>query len=241
MISDRLPAGLTASSISGATNPPGETNEPETPGGKLACQTSPTLSCSFSGTIEPYGSLGMKIELQAKAFTGGSNEVTVSGGNAPTVTTPDEIASSEAPVPFGIERFELQPEEENGQTDNLAGSHPFALTTTLELNQILKSASGKADPAVPALLRNLGTVLPPGLIGDPLAVPECSEADFETETVEADSNLLSREHGDRGRSGDVQSGTQPLRMVVEGGAGVQPRTRRRRSRPVSGSSSSACR
>ena len=34
VISDRLPAGLTASSISGATNPPGETNEPETPGGK---------------------------------------------------------------------------------------------------------------------------------------------------------------------------------------------------------------
>ena len=33
-------------------------------------------------------------------------------------------------------------------------------------------------PSAPALPKHLGFNLPPGLIGDPRAVPQCSEADF---------------------------------------------------------------
>jgi hypothetical protein len=188
VISDRLPAGVIASAALKGGLMKGARNEPETPRNELVCKPLPALSCSFSGTLEPYSGVVAQIQVESKEFAGGINEVSVEGGNVATQTVPDRIASSTSPVPFGVERFEVVPEEENGQPDNQAGTHPFALTTTLELNQIVTSPAGEPAPAVPSMLKNLSTVLPRGLIGNPLAIPQCSEADFETESV-GNSNL----------------------------------------------------
>ena len=95
-------------------------------------------------------------------------------------------------TPFGLERYELNPEEEDGSTDLQAGSHPFQLTTTIAFDQgfeasAIRAPAEKAEkreptpyPAAPALLRNLTTTLPPGLIADAKAtvVPQCSAVGF---------------------------------------------------------------
>jgi hypothetical protein len=85
-------------------------------------------------------------------------------------------------TPFGAEQYELTPEEEGGSPDTQAGSHPFALTTTLNLNQTIDSYNGGTERLIsaPALLKNLQVKLPPGLIGDPNAVPQCASVDFGT-------------------------------------------------------------
>ncbi len=177
VIKDSLPSGLTPFSPLRGSSQEGTTLEPSRTPPVLACQPLPALSCTFSGTVHPYGSIEIAVGVNAsKTFAEGSNEVQVSGGNIGATSATGLVKTSEAGVPFGVERFELLPEEEDGATDVLAGSHPFALTTQLDLNQLFRGSR----LSNPALLRNLYTTLPPGLIGDTLAVPQCSSADFAT-------------------------------------------------------------
>ncbi len=74
---------------------------------------------------------------------------------------------------FGVEDFTMVPEEEGGGVDMQAGSHPYQLTTTFELNQ-------SGDPAA-ARRRSRATCkfnLPPGLVGNATLLPQCSDLDF---------------------------------------------------------------
>jgi len=59
------------------------------------------------------------------------------------------------------------------------GLAPFQLTTTLDFNQTLEPGDG-TEPNAPALVKNLHFDLPPGLIGNPQATPQCSNVDFST-------------------------------------------------------------
>jgi hypothetical protein len=100
-----------------------------------------------------------------------------------------------APLPFGITSFTMQttePTEElevtrDGNTGSefinrpylftQAGGHPWALTTTLELTTReveTKSNGVLAEPTQEA--KDIVVNLPPGLVGDPVAVPRCSLA-----------------------------------------------------------------
>jgi hypothetical protein len=74
-------------------------------------------------------------------------------------------------MPFGMNTYEMRPEEEGGGPATQAGSHPFQLTTTLAFNETF---AGR--PA--AMPRDLHFKLPPGLIGNPEPFPRCTSAQF---------------------------------------------------------------
>ncbi len=159
-IIDTLPAGLKAAASEAAH-----------------CSKTPPISCTYTsaGVVEPYATIEVriKVEVLEGASSGEVNRASVSGGGAPrdvSVTRP--VTISEAPVPFGVENYELTPEEEGGALDTQAGSHPFQLTTTLDLNQ----TSEPAKP--PALAKDLHFILPPGLVGNPTVFPQCSGEKF---------------------------------------------------------------
>jgi hypothetical protein len=84
------------------------------------------------------------------------------------------VASS-AQAAFGIEpgSFKVTALNRDGSTDTQAGSHPYSFTVSFALNQ---NASNEPD----GNLRDAEAILPPGLIGDPLAPPTCPRQDFET-------------------------------------------------------------
>jgi hypothetical protein len=190
-ITDTLPKGVTASEAmygkadSGATEEDNKAHPERT----WKCKG---LSCTYVGTVPPLISLEVWIPVIAgtKGEGGenevrvlGENEVRVGGANAPPKTVGWPIKQGGGATPFGVERYELNAENENGSPDLEAGSHPFQLTTTLELNQT--DAADPAHPtaflpAAPAQLRNLNTKLPPGLIGNTTVIPQCSEVDFST-------------------------------------------------------------
>ncbi len=134
----------------------------------------PTLSCSFNGTLYPYEQISVSVKVAADPTLGSPATVyaraTAEGlGTTPaSATLPVTIASSQAA--FGSAAYALQPFMENGAPATQAGSHPFELTTTLALNQ-----NGRQPIALP---KDLQFHLPPGLIGNPTAVSECSMADF---------------------------------------------------------------
>jgi hypothetical protein len=80
----------------------------------------------------------------------------------------------------GSEGFSVSAREEDGSVDQRAGSHPYRLTATINLNL---AGSSPGEPGVPFSdgdLRELRLDLPPGLIENPSAVPRCTLAEFHT-------------------------------------------------------------
>ncbi len=185
-ITDDLPAGLEATAIRGA--PAFELVEE---GHQMICELASVSCTSQAESLPPFQALDVTIEVAVKpgASGGEENKANVHGGeqqDAPGVPVADTsisepIVISGQPTPFGVEEdgYQLSPEEEGGASDTRAGSHPFQLTTTLNLNQTVETVPGLGQvPAAPALPKNLAFNLPPGLLGNPRAVPACPEVQF---------------------------------------------------------------
>ena len=165
------------------------------------CEALPTLRCPYVGTLPPYIAIEVHIPVEAQSEPlerTEENEVKVEGANAPPKAVRRAIQVSPVATQFGVERYELTPEEEDGSLAVQAGSHPFQLTTTVEFNQTFGvdpfATSKKEYPAAPALLRNLNTTLPPGLVADTRAsvFPQCSAVAFST-LRSGNSNLCPAE------------------------------------------------
>jgi hypothetical protein len=92
------------------------------------------------------------------------------------------VCASSALAGFGLragaEGFDVSLGNSDGTTDLLAGSHPYQWTTSFRLNTV-KTARGAEE--VSGDLKDSHLEVPPGLIGDPLAVPTCSFQDFTTD------------------------------------------------------------
>jgi hypothetical protein len=80
----------------------------------------------------------------------------------------------------GSEGFSATAREEDGSVDHQAGSHPYRLTTTVNLNLAAESPGEPGIPFSDGDLRELRLDLPPGLIENPTAVAQCSLAQFQT-------------------------------------------------------------
>jgi hypothetical protein len=127
--------------------------------------------------VAPYEDIELRIHVTNESAVAGSVlKGEVSGGATPPQTSEHKLDVGSEPPQFGIEAqgFSLVPEEEGGAVDTQAGSHPFQLTTTIALNQ----TANEAKP--PALPHNLQFKLPPGLIGNAAAIPQCSDRLFRT-------------------------------------------------------------
>ncbi len=183
-ITDKLPAGFTATAISATA---GFFDEEISVRGSVEC-TLASLTCQFAGRLPAYERLTVTIEVEIAAGTpsGVENEASITGGEAPSTSVRRPLRVSSAPTPFGVERYELVPEEEGGGLATQAGSHPFQMTSTLTLNET-------AEPPYdqPALPKDQRFNLPAGLVGNPTPFPQCSNADFST--AGQDGSLISDE------------------------------------------------
>jgi hypothetical protein len=173
-ITDKLPAGLRAVSIEGTAQLVGETTFLN--GVKGNCSLS-TISCSFAGNLAPNGWSEMVVGVDSEgASSGATNEVNVSGGETPPATLERPVAIGDQQPSFGVEQYELTPEGEDGNPVTQAGTHPHQLTTTFVLHQTIEGF-----PA--GLPKDLSFKIPPGLIGNPTAVAQCTTAQFLTKVA----------------------------------------------------------
>jgi hypothetical protein len=177
-IVDKLPAGVTPTGISGTAGfSLFQTNGSISLAGPVEC-IQPAGPCEFKGKLPPYELLQVHItvkSVQASA-NGADNVVGVSGGGTPAASLSEPLrVSGEAPR-FGVEDYSATPENEDGSLDTQAGSHPFQFTTTTVLREGAQLQTGEVTPT--ALARDLSFKLPAGLVGDPSAIPQCSELDF---------------------------------------------------------------
>jgi hypothetical protein len=75
-----------------------------------------------------------------------------------------------AQAAFGLYGYDVTYTNQDGTPDTQAGSHPFAMTTSLGVNFSGKVTEGR--------IRNLLLEQVPGLLGDTTAYPRCSTLDF---------------------------------------------------------------
>ena len=180
-LTDKLPAGLEAVWI--------EAKAAETILGSLLknpleCSLG-SLSCTWTGagevkSLAPYEQLQMRIGVNVVgAKSGEVNEASIVGGGAPAASAKQSLTVSDTSIPFGVNTYEMRPEEEGGGVDTQAGSHPFQLTTTLMFNELLTSSVPEGIGGRPiALTKDLHFKLPPGLIGNPTPFAQCPLATF---------------------------------------------------------------
>jgi hypothetical protein len=182
VLRDKLPAGLIAESAVGQAGNASYA-PPRSP---LNCSvvSGSLVECSFEGKLRPYEALEVEIgvEVLPAGKSGEVNEVSVSGGGAPVASLQRPIAVSDEPTPFGPANYELTAFNENGSVDTQAGSHPYALTTVLDLNRTAEA------PFQPAQEKDLRFDLPPGLVGNPTPFPQCSDAQFESKSGPGETN-----------------------------------------------------
>jgi hypothetical protein len=130
--------------------------------------------------------LAIAVEVPAGAREGvreGSeaNEVTVAGGGAPApVSTRVPLTVSSSLPPFGFAGADVWFSNADGTIDTQAGSHPYEATFSFDLNNE-RDSEGRGDIPSGREPRNLTVRLPPGLVGNPAALPQCSLAVFVAE------------------------------------------------------------
>jgi hypothetical protein len=184
-IVDELPVGLSARSIVG------EVLEGTGGEGVVAVVCSPhplverPLVCSVPGGLAAYDSVevrvGVVVDPGAKVCKQNSpecevNRVGVSSAGTAGVVVSRPVTVSEEVEPFGVESYEVVPEEEGGGLTVQAGRHPFQVTGVLTMNQAATSLSvkDKLEGHPVALAKDLAGLLPPGLIGNPTPFAKCS-------------------------------------------------------------------
>ncbi|HEV7495292.1 hypothetical protein [Baekduia sp.] len=128
---------------------------------------------SSSGTVLYYFGRQDKDGSPAGVAVGGL------GGNAylsDPVNKRIDVFAPPTPLPgFGIRSFDGAVTNQDGSTVTQAGSHPYQATTTFSMNVGFDPAG---RPFSSAMVKDIHVDLPPGLIGDPSAVPRCTQSDF---------------------------------------------------------------
>jgi len=149
-----------------------------------AVESSSEVRCSFANRLPPHEAIEVEISVSLLGdppVEGAPGMVRVSGGETPAESSSQKTRFSSEPVPFGIEHFSANAEEEKGVPTTQSGSHPFQVTTTIQMNsgKVIPGANRKENIVEqPALPRNFRFTLPAGLIGNASVAPQCSMAAF---------------------------------------------------------------
>jgi hypothetical protein len=190
VVSDELAPGLSATTVEGFV-----TADDIGGHGSMKCVAFPVPSCSFEGIVPPYSVMQIAIHVDVAAGArSGDDHASVTGGTAPAASLVSPVTVSSITPGFGIEQYEQAAINEDGSSDTQAGSHPYQFTTTTILNQKIgygpAGIVGFGDP-VPelqdepaALAKDLDFDLPPGLVGDPSVLPQCTGEQFAAEVHE---------------------------------------------------------
>ncbi len=188
-IIDRLPAGVSASAVYGEGGDGSFVGQSYVHEFMTCGIERQIVKCTYAGfVLPPYERIMIAITVKVTGPAGNAvNEINVSGGGAPSVLSRRALSLSDAVPSYGVENYEISPEEEGGGLDTQAGSHPFQLTTSFTLNTstvpVLNSYFPGFSPEVQPLAstKDLRFNLPPGLVGNPTPLPKCSMYVFDKE------------------------------------------------------------
>jgi hypothetical protein len=99
------------------------------------------------------------------------------------------VVPASAHAAFGLKEFDVTFTNQDGSPATQAGSHPFQMTTALNLNTALNTES---VATLDGEIKDLTVAQIPGLVGDPAATPRCTTEDFITRTPGTVEELSTR-------------------------------------------------
>ena len=152
-----------------------------TPGS--GCTGTTVVKCPVSAVDGGKGEateVEIPVAVSAQALGEASVRVVVEGGGAAQpgrATIPVKFTS--LPASLGFSSFDGWFSNVDGTTDTQAGSHPYTLTIAFTMNNVPRSGIATAGGEA----RNITINLPPGVVGDPSAVPQCTRAQFDGEDI----------------------------------------------------------
>ncbi len=125
------------------------------------------------------GGIGIAVDVAPGAQEGRAvNRVSVGGGGAVgTASSANSVTIGSTPADFGIAGWDGWLNNSDGTLDTQAGSHPYAAYFNIDLPISLDSA-GHRVPAGGRESRSIAVSLPPGLIGDPGVLPQCTRQEL---------------------------------------------------------------
>jgi uncharacterized repeat protein (TIGR01451 family) len=190
-VTDTLPPGVTATSA-GYT----EFNIEGEPFALWDCSGASVVTCtsdpvnlpSIPAHLTANGSSGLLLEgprvqlgiaVQVAPGVEGTlaNEVSVSGGGAlaPASVSEPIVFSSTSVSSFGFSGWDGWFSNPDGTAATQAGSHPYEASFGFQLNTAAKEPSNQNTVhTAGGHVRHVDVSLPPGLVGNPTAVPQCS-------------------------------------------------------------------
>ena len=191
-VTDTLPPGVKATSA-------GESeSEGEFVGGVWDCAGTHVVTCTNDPIGLPsidvsQGQQGLEyihiaVEVEPGVSGVATNEVTVAGGGAPNpASATGRFMLSSTPSSFGFADFNAWYSNADGTVDTQAGSHPYEVTVEYHLNT-------RGDGVSPVVIaggesRDITTLLPPGLVGNPTAVPQCTREQLDAEICPASAQI----------------------------------------------------
>jgi uncharacterized repeat protein (TIGR01451 family) len=142
---------------------------------KVRCLTAPTVS--FRDSVPTASQDTVKFRVTAAPEASGVLVPTfrVDGAGASTAVTVDPTTVAATPFGFGLQAFYMQGDADSiGSLYTQAGGHPYDLVTHIDLNTEHNENIQKDDlwPAAP--IKDAVVDLPPGLVGNPTILPECT-------------------------------------------------------------------
>ena len=172
-VTDTLPNGLTPKTCSGVAKT------------YSSCAISgQTVTWIHAGVFEPGHMADLETAVEVAPTAEGTviNRVSVSGGGTPTVTITEPTTIGSA-LPFGIARFGAPAIDPDGTPDTQAGGHPYSLTTNIAFNTTGITPPEQKDyfndpSRVSGEVKDIHVDPPLGLIGNPQAIPMCTQDQF---------------------------------------------------------------
>ncbi len=189
-LSDILPEKVAASEITARAE---GANGSGSPRYQLSCTVLPA-ACTYvegasQGPLAPGTTIVMTIKVSVAndiQATELENLAMVSGGGAASASAMESTSVGGTPVPFALSYFTTELTDESGEADARAGSHPFELTASLAYGissrELPSEKNGaRESPLSTTSAKDLEVELPRGLVGDPNAVPRCSQQEFQAQ------------------------------------------------------------
>jgi hypothetical protein len=167
-----LPAGVTGASIEGnfVSGVPPFTWTCSDPSGASTIHCD-TVSAVTAGQ-PAVESLLLKVTVDSATSGMKATDFHLSGGGAASALARTDSVDVSTTPEFGIAAVDGSVSDTDGAAYTKAGGHPAAAAVTFSLRRAVDGIQVEPDGGD---LRNARVSLPPGLIGNPVAVPSCSK------------------------------------------------------------------